>query len=80
MEVKIVYITNHPSQQRANKKYRENNRELLSERARNKYYEDIEYKERKLKQMREYARKRRELIKLKQEEEIKKGSESIGNL
>lgn len=67
MEVQIIYCTNHPSQQRANKKYRERNREALKERAREMYNENPEYKERRKIQMREYARKRREDKKLKEE-------------
>jgi hypothetical protein len=77
MQIKIVYITNHPSQQRANKKYRENNKELIKERARTLYNENIEYNKRRKEQMRDYARKRREQLKLNRNEELFK---SIGNL
>ena len=77
MPIKIVYITNHPSQQRANKKYRENNKELIKERARTLYNENIEYNKRRKEQMRDYARKRREQLKLNRNEELLK---SIGNL
>jgi len=55
----------------AKKKYSKNNRDLISERARDKYNNDTEYKERKLQQMREYAKKRREKEKLKKMEEDK---------
>ena len=70
MEIQIIYCTNHPSQQRANKKYRENNRELIKEKARFQYYNNIEYHTRRKEQMREYARKRREKIKLKENKDI----------
>lgn len=68
MEIQIVYITNHPSQQKANKKYREKNKELLNEKARTAYNENSEYKEKRKSQMREYMRRRKESQELKKNE------------
>jgi len=68
MEIQIVYITNHPSQQKANKKYREKNKELLNEKARTAYNENPEYKEKRKSQMREYMRRRKESQELKKNE------------
>jgi hypothetical protein len=66
------YFKYYSSIVNAKKRYTEKNKNIINEKARDKYNEDTEYKERKLLQMREYARKRREEAKLKKEEEIKK--------
>lgn len=68
MEVKIIYSTYHPSQQRANKRYREKNKDILNEKARSQYNENPEYKEKRKAQMREYMRRKKEKELLKKEE------------
>jgi len=57
--VLIVYKTNHPSQRAANKKYRDNNKSIINERARLKYENDKEYNERKKLMMRERYNKKK---------------------
>lgn len=56
-------ITKESCYIRAIKKYRASHREIINEKAREKYHLDSEYKERRRKQMIEYSRKRRELKK-----------------
>jgi hypothetical protein len=53
------YLKSYQAFVRARKNYNNRHREEINERARSKYHEDPQYKERKLEVMREYARKRR---------------------
>lgn len=61
MELEDKYKTHYLNCQKASKKYRETHKEFLREKAKNYYYNNIEYQERKRQQMRENYHKKKEL-------------------